>query len=161
MKRIAIVSDVKVNINENYNYYSEITVDVMKDGSIKHIIPNFDKNGNYKIGELICYDNTNNCVDREFDKLQDVELLPLYFMLIEYNQLLIKYLKEEIDYIIDAKKDGNYVQVNKYKNLETFLKQNQEKINKIRTIIKSLDAFISLAKKYFIDNNNNFAKKIK
>lgn len=157
MKVIAIISDIKVNNKDNYSFYDEIIVDIMDHeiGSIKHVVPKFDKDGNYKIGELICYDTTNNSVDNEFDKLYDVEILSLFIMRYEYNQMLINCLKEENDYIMDAKKDGNYVQVNKY------LKQNQEKMNKIRTIIKTLDTCINVVNKYFNDNNNNFIKKRK
>ena len=163
MKVIAIISDIKVNNIDNYSFYDEITVDIMDHeiGSIKHVVPKFDKDGNYKIGELICYDTTNNSVDNEFDKLYDVEILSLFIMRYEYNQMLINCLKEENDYIMDAKKDGNYVQVNKYKNLNKYLKQNQEKMNKIRTIIKTLDTCINVVNKYFNDNNNNFTKKRK
>lgn len=160
MKKIAIISDIKINNEQNFKYYNEITIDVYdsQTSSIKHVIPNFDKDGDYKIGELICYDTASNNVSMAFDQVHDVEILTLYIMRLEYNQLLIKYLKEENDYIKDAKKDGNYMQINKYKNLDTYLKQNQERMNKVRTIIKTLNTFLKVVDK-FLDVNNNVTKK--
>lgn len=144
MKVFAVISDVKINNEENYKYYSEIIVDIWdyQGKSIKRIVPNFNKDDVYDIGEIICYDINTNCIQTDYTDLYDYQVFTLFFMRNKYTELLKNYLQEEIDFIKDAKIDGNYEQVNKYKHLKEFKSYNEKRCDKLRTIINSLDNLI-------------------
>ena len=144
MKVFAVISDVKINNEDNYKYYSEIIVDIWdyQGKSIKRIVPNFNKDDVYDIGEIICYDINTNCIQTDYTDLYDYQVFTLFFMRNKYTELLKNYLQEEIDFIKDAKIDGNYEQVNKYKHLKEFKSYNEKRCDKLRTIINSLDNLI-------------------
>ena len=152
MKVFAVISDVKISNEKNYKYYSEIIIDIWdyKSHSIRHIVPNFNRDGAYNIGEVICYDSDTNNIDADYIELADYEVFTLFFMRDRYVALLISYLQEEIDFFKDARIDGNYDQVNKYKYkykykytlLNKFKLYNTKRCDKLRTIINSLDKLL-------------------